>query len=43
MMLFLLLVPVVVAVLVATVRALAGDGYGHRAAPARLQDERIVR
>ncbi len=43
MMLFLLLVPVIATVLVVVVRAVAGDGYGHRAAPVRLQDERIVR
>ncbi|WP_154653258.1 hypothetical protein [Aeromicrobium massiliense] len=43
LLLLLLLVTVVAAVLAVTVRAVAGDGYGHRAAPARLQDERIVR
>lgn len=43
MVLLLLLLTLVAAVLAVTVRAVADDGYGTRAAPTRLQDERIVR
>lgn len=43
MLLLLILLVTVPLLVVATRHALAGDGHGHRAAPARLEDERIVR
>jgi hypothetical protein len=43
MFLLLILLASLVGAVALTVGAVLGDGYGHRAAPTRLEDERIVR